>query len=85
MLFFNERGELTEGGRTTVFAKLDGRWSTPPIDAGVLPGVMRAVLMEELSAVERTITREELERAEALIVSNALRGAVKARLRLSKS
>jgi para-aminobenzoate synthetase / 4-amino-4-deoxychorismate lyase len=84
MLFFNERGELTEGGRTTVFAKLDGRWSTPPIDAGVLPGVMRAVLMEELSAVERTMTREELERAEALIVSNALRGAVKARLRLSK-
>ena len=45
---------------------------------------MRAVLMEELSAVERTIKRDELERAEALIVSNALRGAVKARLRLSK-
>jgi para-aminobenzoate synthetase / 4-amino-4-deoxychorismate lyase len=84
MLFFNERGELTEGGRTTVFAKLDGRWSTPPIDAGVLPGVMRVVLMEELSAVERPIKRDELERAEALIVSNALRGAVKARLRLSK-
>ena len=84
MLFFNERGELTEGGRTNVFVKLDGRWWTPPIDAGVLPGVMRAVLMEELSAVERPIKRDELERAEALIVCNALRGAVKARLRLSK-
>ena len=77
MLFFNERGELTEGGRSTVFVKLDGRWSTPPIDAGVLPGVMRAVLMEELER-RRTNDRraDELERAEALIVSNALRGAV---------
>lgn len=81
MLFFNERGELTEGGRSTVFVKLDHRWWTPPVDAGVLPGVMRAVLLDELSAAERTITREELESAEALMVSNALRGAIKARLR----
>ncbi|SAL11922.1 aminodeoxychorismate synthase component I [Caballeronia humi] len=81
MLFFNERGELTEGGRSTVFVKLDNRWWTPPIDAGVLPGVMRAVLLDELSAAERTITREELESAEAVMLSNALRGAIKARLR----
>jgi para-aminobenzoate synthetase/4-amino-4-deoxychorismate lyase len=81
MLFFNEREELTEGGRSTVFVKLDNRWWTPPIGAGVLPGVMRAVLLDELSAAERTITREELASAEALMVSNALRGAIKARLR----
>jgi para-aminobenzoate synthetase/4-amino-4-deoxychorismate lyase len=72
---------LTEGGRSTVFVKLDGRWWTPPIEAGVLPGVMRGVLIDELGAAERTITREELERAEALMVSNALRGGVGARLR----
>ena len=81
MLFFNERAELTEGGRSTVFVKLDGRWWTPPIEAGVLPGVMRGVLIDELGAAVRTITREELERAEALMVSNALRGGVGARLR----
>ena len=81
MLFFNERGELTEGGRSTVFVKLDNRWWTPPIDAGVLPGVMRAVLLEELNAAERTIMQEELKSTEALILSNALRGAIKARLR----
>jgi para-aminobenzoate synthetase/4-amino-4-deoxychorismate lyase len=61
--------------------KLDTRWWTPPIDAGVLPGVMRAVLLEELNAAERTITQEELKSTEALILSNALRGAIKARLR----
>ncbi|SAK65216.1 para-aminobenzoate synthase subunit I [Caballeronia temeraria] len=81
MLFVNERGELTEGGRSSAFVKLDGKWFTPPIDAGVLPGVMRAVLMEKLGAVERTLTPNELDNAQGLLISNALRGAVKARLR----
>ncbi|MEA3097084.1 aminodeoxychorismate synthase component I [Caballeronia mineralivorans] len=81
MLFFNERGELTEGGRSNVFVRLDGRWSTPPLGAGLLPGVMRGVLIEELEAEERTLTREDLGRAESLMICNALRGALPARLK----
>ena len=81
MLFFNERAELTEGGRSNVFVRLNGRWSTPPLDAGLLPGVMRGVLIEELDAEERMLTREDLDRAESLMICNALRGAVPARLK----
>jgi para-aminobenzoate synthetase/4-amino-4-deoxychorismate lyase len=81
MLFFNERGELTEGGRSNVFVKLDGRWNTPPLDAGLLPGVMRGVLLEELNADERTLTLDDLNRAESLTICNALRGGVPARLK----
>ncbi|MDR5803040.1 aminodeoxychorismate synthase component I [Caballeronia sp. LZ001] len=81
MLFCNERGEITEGGRSSVFARIDGKWWTPPIEAGVLPGVMRAVLIEELDAAERVMTTEDLEGADELLISNALRGGVKARLR----
>jgi para-aminobenzoate synthetase/4-amino-4-deoxychorismate lyase len=81
-LFFNERGELTEGGRSNVFVKLAGRWWTPPLSSGVLPGVMRGVLLEDkvLNAAERVLTREDVLNAEALLVCNALRGAVPARL-----
>jgi para-aminobenzoate synthetase/4-amino-4-deoxychorismate lyase len=82
LLFFNERGELTEGGRSNVFVRLNGRWSTPPLDAGLLPGVMRGVLIEELDAEERTLTREDLDHADSLMICNALRGAVPARLKL---
>ncbi|WP_250533075.1 aminodeoxychorismate synthase component I [Caballeronia sp. AZ10_KS36] len=81
MLFTNERGELTEGGRSSVFVKLDGKWWTPPLSAGVLPGVMRAVLMDELGASERTLTVRDIDRAEGLLLSNALRGAVNAKLK----
>jgi para-aminobenzoate synthetase / 4-amino-4-deoxychorismate lyase len=82
MLFFNERGELTEGGRSNVFVKLDGKWWTPPLSSGLLPGVMRGVLLEDaaLDAQERVLTREDVLNAQALMVSNALRGAVPARL-----
>jgi para-aminobenzoate synthetase/4-amino-4-deoxychorismate lyase len=79
-LFFNARGELTEGGRSNVFVKLAGRWWTPPLKSGVLPGIMRGVLLEDasLQAAERVLTRVDVQNAEALLVCNALRGAVQA-------
>jgi para-aminobenzoate synthetase/4-amino-4-deoxychorismate lyase len=82
LLFFNERGELTEGGRTNVFVKLDGRWWTPPLFSGVLPGVMRGALLADagLGAAERVLARADLLNADALMVCNALRGALPARL-----
>ncbi|MGN6668599.1 MAG: aminotransferase class IV, partial [Trinickia sp.] len=82
ILFFNEREELTEGGRSNVFVKLDGHWYTPPLSAGLLPGVMRQVLLEDaaMQARERTLTQAELLRAEALVICNALRGALPARI-----
>ena len=80
MLFFNERGELTEGGRSNVFVKLDGRWVTPPLSCGVLPGVMRGVLLDDpaFGAQERVVTRDALSCAQALVLTNALRGRLDA-------
>ena len=82
MLFFNERGELTEGARSNVFVKLDGKWWTPPLSSGLLPGVMRGALLDDaaLGAQERVLTREDVLNAQALMITNALRGAVPARL-----
>ena len=79
-LFFNERGDLTEGGRSNVFVKLNGQWMTPPLSDGVLPGVMRARLLEDANwnAIEHTITRADLRNAEAVCVCNALRGVLQA-------
>ncbi|MCA7952577.1 aminodeoxychorismate synthase component I [Burkholderia seminalis] len=80
MLFVNERGEMTEGGRSNLFVKLDGQWVTPPLACGVLPGVMRGVLLDDraFGAVERVVTRDDLARAQGLLLTNALRGALDA-------
>jgi para-aminobenzoate synthetase/4-amino-4-deoxychorismate lyase len=81
-LFFNERGELTEGGRSNVFVRVAGRWLTPPLSSGILPGVMRAVMLDDpqWNASEAVITRAMLETADEIVVCNALRGAMRATL-----
>ncbi|MGY8525940.1 chorismate-binding protein [Paracidovorax citrulli] len=85
-LFFNTRGELLEGGRSSIFARIDGQWLTPPADADILPGVMRAQVLENpvqwLGAPvrEAPITAQMLMRADRLAVANSLRGLLPARL-----
>ncbi|MFT5643447.1 MAG: para-aminobenzoate synthetase/4-amino-4-deoxychorismate lyase [Janthinobacterium sp.] len=78
MLFFNERAELTEGARSNVFVKLGGRWFTPPLSAGVLPGVMRGVLLEDpaWAACEKILPLALLQQAQEIVVCNALRGTL---------
>ena len=82
MLFFNTRGELTEGGRSNVFVKRDGRWWTPSLSSGLLPGVMRAVVLADpqWQAGERVLMLDDLRHAEGLMICNALRGPLPATL-----
>jgi para-aminobenzoate synthetase/4-amino-4-deoxychorismate lyase len=79
-LFFNERGELTEGGRSNVFIRIGEHWYTPPLSCGLLPGVIRSVMLQApaWNASERVITREMLEQADDIVVCNALRGPLRA-------
>lgn len=81
-LFFNERGELTEGGRSNVFIRKGGLWITPPLSTGILPGVMRAVILEAWGAQEAIITRDMLLAAEEIVVCNSLRGVMRAVLQV---
>jgi len=78
-LFINEQGFVTEGGRSNVFIKKDGRWLTPPLASGCLPGVMRSIFLKDskYQAVEQNITRSDVLNAEEVIFTNALRGIVK--------
>jgi len=81
-LFFNERGELTEGGRSNVFIRTNGVWITPPLSTGILPGVMRAVMIDAWGAQERIVTRDMLLAADEIVVCNSLRGAMRASLQV---
>jgi para-aminobenzoate synthetase/4-amino-4-deoxychorismate lyase len=81
-LFVNEQGFVTEGGRTSIFIKPKGsnEWLTPPVSAGLLPGVMRAALLSDplLNAREANLTIKDVSMADEIMLSNALRGAIKA-------
>ena len=76
-LFFNTRGELCEGARSSVFIERDGKLLTPPLTCGLLPGVMRRHLLESGRAVECVLTREDVLNAPAIYLANALRGLMR--------
>jgi para-aminobenzoate synthetase/4-amino-4-deoxychorismate lyase len=79
VLFLNERGELTEGSRSNVFARLDGRLLTPALSCGLLNGCLRQELIERGDCVEAILTPADLVRAEALYFGNSLRGLIEAK------
>ena len=75
VLFFNLRGELTEGAISNVFIEIDGRLLTPPVGCGLLAGVYRRHLMETRADIEeRVLHEDDLRHADAVYLTNAVRG-----------
>ncbi|WP_437585650.1 aminodeoxychorismate synthase component I [Sorangium sp. So ce1000] len=85
VIFTNERGEVTEGTFHNVFVRRGGRWYTPPVSCGLLPGIQRQVLLEspELNVVEKRLYVRDLAEADEIVLTNAIRGVVKTRLDLT--
>jgi para-aminobenzoate synthetase/4-amino-4-deoxychorismate lyase len=79
VVFLNERGEVAEGARSTVFVERDGVLLTPPLASGALPGVLRAELLAAGRAREAILRPDDL--AGGFWLGNALRGLVRVALR----
>ena len=75
-IFVDGEGFVTEGAIWNVFVERDGKLLTPPLTRGVLPGVLRAELLESGQAVEADLTAADL--AGGFLVGNSVRGLVAA-------
>jgi para-aminobenzoate synthetase/4-amino-4-deoxychorismate lyase len=73
VLLVNSNNELVESTIANVAVKLDGRWWTPPLDSGCLPGVFRAALIDSALIAERPITISNLRECESLALINSVR------------
>lgn len=73
-VLWNEAGEITEGSFGNIVMLLDGRWVTPPLSCGLLPGVGRAVALREGRVQEAVVRLEDVPRVEAWAFVNSLRG-----------
>lgn len=80
-LFFNERGELTEGSIHNVFIVKDGKWRTPAVACGLLEGTYRKMfLAEHPEALETVLGLDDLLNADAIFVCNSVRGMYEVKL-----
>ena len=74
VLLVNTRGELTESTRANLVLRMGGDLVTPPLESGLLPGTLRAELLDRKTIVERVLRPEDLKRAEETFLISALRG-----------
>ncbi len=78
IIFMNERGEITEGAISNIFIRVKEQWMTPLVTCGLLPGTMRSKMIEELGAIEKVITLDQLSNADEILVCNSVRGCATA-------
>jgi para-aminobenzoate synthetase/4-amino-4-deoxychorismate lyase len=73
-IFLNERGEVTEGSYTTIVISMKGELLTPALDCGLLPGVLRAELIEVGAVREAILALDDLQAADGIWLVNSVRG-----------
>jgi branched-chain amino acid aminotransferase len=69
----NESGEITEGAVSNFLFRIDGRWVTTPLSAGVLPGVQRAIVIERCGVTVQSLTRADIELVDSAVVISSLK------------
>lgn len=81
-VFTNERGEVTEGAISNIYIKNNDNSSfiTPPVKCGLLPGTLRAELIETGKAIEGIIFPKDLNKAQEIFIGNSVRGILRAKM-----
>jgi branched-chain amino acid aminotransferase len=83
-ILLNEHGQVSECTSANIFAAFGREIVTPPLrSSGCLPGVTRALLLEEiqvptLAICERDLTPEELESADQVFITSTTRNLLPA-------
>ncbi len=78
-IFLNDQGYLAEGTTCNLFLVREGRLLTPSLECGILPGITRDAIVQELAASLGISVREgrwgpeELWRADEVFVTSSLR------------
>jgi branched-chain amino acid aminotransferase len=78
VLLLNERGEVCECTSANLFIARGKEVFTPPLSSGCLPGVTRALLLEEIrvpgiSAAEKKLLPKDLEDADDVFITSTTR------------
>lgn len=73
-LMCSTRGDVVCAVSANVFVHVDGRWLTPCVDRCGVAGVMRGWVVEQLDVQQRRILPAHVERADAVFLTNAVRG-----------
>lgn len=77
-IFFNEKGEVTEGARSNIVIEKNGILYTPPTKCGLLAGTFRQSILHQLT--EKILYKKDLIEADKIYALNSVRGKVEVKL-----
>lgn len=80
VIYYDQNGFITEGGRSNIYVWSGQQWITPALDQALLGGVQRQFILDQGWAVEGPVSQQMLINATRIRVSNALRGWLDATL-----
>lgn len=69
----NMKGQVCESAVANLLLRIDGRWCTPDLASGCLPGIMRALMIQWFQVHERVIDLEDLTQADAIFLLSSLK------------
>jgi branched-chain amino acid aminotransferase len=72
-MIVNSDGFVAETAIANLVFRVNGQWITPPLSDGVLPGVMRALLVEKNEVIVRQIRANQLGEIECGFVVSSLK------------
>ncbi len=71
-LLLNTSGHIACATVGNIFFRIDCQWTTPPLSDGILPGIARAKIIPKIGASQRTLSEQDVARADAAFISNSL-------------
>lgn len=80
IFYLNEKDELCEGSRSNIVLNIDGKFLTPKLQSGMLPGTLREKLLKSGEIQEDILSLDDLKNAKEIYAINSLRGAIKVEL-----
>jgi len=83
VLLFNEAEQITESTVANVAVQIDGVLCTPPVLCGLLPGTLRAWMLDHGQLQERVISVQEALNSSNIYLLNSVRGMHKVQIRVS--
>ncbi len=80
ILFWNEKGEITESSIANVALQIKGTLFTPPVRAGLLPGIYRQFMLEQKKLKVARLTCDDARACSRIWLMNSVRGMWEATL-----
>jgi para-aminobenzoate synthetase / 4-amino-4-deoxychorismate lyase len=80
VIHVNSKGKIAEGSRSNIFIRKSRLLYTPPVESGLLPGILRKNLLRRGKCRETVLTPKDLLTADEVYCGNSVRGLVRVKV-----